>query len=310
MCTAISLCINDKHFFIRTLDLDCSFGQSIIICPMGQRLPLRLRGDMMTKHSFFGVGDIVDGFPLFAEGVNEAGVAISGLHFPTMSGYMPFNKCRVKSLAPFEIIPYILGNFTSTREACHFLSGIDIVDIPFNSQIKNTPLHFHISDKYEVYAIEIIDKKITIRANPFGVLTNAPPFSFHKYNMARYQNISAEPAKDKNDNRIYSNGLLGVGLPGDFSSPSRFARAAYLRKEAKCECGLEMPTALSVAEAMSIPSGAVLNNDKRLHFTRYFVVYDLENMRVLVKDCKSLIPKLFELKKESLMEGSLISYAI
>ncbi len=308
MCTAISLNLNDKQYFIRTLDLDYSFGEKLIITPREKPLPFRLRGEKSTKYAFWGVGDISDGFPLYAEGVNEAGLMVGGLHFPTMNGYKKSN--RQGSLLPFEIIPYILGNFKKAREACNFLSHIDIVDIAFNDETHNTPLHFHIADKSDTFALEVIDKRVKIEENPFGVLTNSPPFSYHKYNMARYLNLSENSPKDKNGIEIYSNGLLATGLPGDFSSPSRFIRAGWLKSVLRCDCGMERYSAMQLAESISIPTGAVIGSDSKLHYTRYYAVYDISGCSVIIKRYDRLTPRIIDVKKESLEAGSLISYAI
>lgn len=308
MCTTISLNLNDRAFFLRTLDLDYSFGREFIISPRGYKTENRLLGRNISKHGFWGIGDIVDGFPLYAEGVNEMGLTIGGLRFPTMNGYARSNVSG--GLAPFEIIPYVLGNFDNAREACNLLSHISVVDIQFNERIKNTPLHFHIADKNECFVLEIIDRRVEIKENPFGVLTNSPPFSFHEYNMKRYLNISPDAPQNKNNMDLYSNGLLATGLPGDFSSPSRFVRAAWLRANARSEKGKELFSAISLIENLSIPTGAVNTRSGKMHHTRYYSLYDLEKMCVVIRKYESLSPRVFEIKKESLTKDSLISYII
>ena len=308
MCCAISLNLNNNPFFIRTLDLDYSFGKRLIISPREISLSFKLRGEYAMKYAFWGIGDILSDFPLLAEGVNEEGLSIGGLHFPTMIGYK--KRGSKKGLAPFEIIPFLLGNFKTATEACNFLSHIDIVDISFNEEIKNTPLHFHIADKENVFAVEIINKKVEVEKNPFRVLTNSPPFSYHKYNMARYLHLSENEPKEKDDALLYSNGLSATGLPGDFSSPSRFIRAAWLRATSRCEYGMERYSALQLGEALSIPTGSVIKRDNRLHFTRYFSIYDISARCVIIKKYDRISPSVIEIKKESLEFDSLISYAI
>lgn len=308
MCTAISLNLNNKPYFIRTLDLDYSFGKKLIITPREKVLPFRLRGEIPMKYAFFGVGDVLCDFPLYAEGVNEVGLMVGGLHFSTMNGYK--KRGRQGDLLPFEIIPYILGNFKKAREACNFLSHTSIVDIEFNDKTKNTPLHFHIADKSECFVLEVIDKRIKIEENPFGVLTNSPPFSYHKYNMSRYLNISEGAPKTTSKEEIYSNGLLATGLPGDFSSPSRFVRAAWLKSVSRCEYGLERYSAMRLAEAISIPTGAVIRSDNKMHYTRYYAVYDINACCVIIKRYDRISPSVIEIKKESLEFGSLINYTI
>jgi choloylglycine hydrolase len=74
---------------------------------------------------------------------------------------------------------------------------------------------------------------LRIYDNPVGVLTNNPPFDFHIYNLRNYLNVSIDPAENRfsehYDIQPYSNGMGGIGLPGDYSSASRFVKAAFVK---------------------------------------------------------------------------------
>ena len=65
--------------------------------------------------------------------------------------------------------------------------------------------------------------------DPVGVLTNSPTFDWHMTNLKNYVNLRAVNAKEIEINGAKVNALgqgTGMlGLPGDYTPPSRFVRA-------------------------------------------------------------------------------------
>ena len=72
-----------------------------------------------------------------------------------------------------------------------------------------------------------------IYENPTGVLTNNPPFPQQLFALNNYMHLSAKQPENAFSNEIplttYSRGMGALGLPGDLSSMSRFARVAFTR---------------------------------------------------------------------------------
>ena len=70
--------------------------------------------------------------------------------------------------------------------------------------------------------------------NKIGVLTNNPPFSYHIHNLSNYMNLTVKQPVDRfaknTDLQPYSLGMGAIGLPGDFSSASRFIRCAFIKE--------------------------------------------------------------------------------
>lgn len=69
-----------------------------------------------------------------------------------------------------------------------------------------------------------------IYENNVGVLTNNPPFNIQMFLLNQYMNLSPKQpenlfAKDI-DLDQYSRGMGAIGLPGDLSSSSRFAKCS------------------------------------------------------------------------------------
>ena len=72
-----------------------------------------------------------------------------------------------------------------------------------------------------------------IYENPTGVLTNNPPFLQQLFALNNYMDLSAKQPENAFSEAIplmtYSRGMGALGLPGDLSSMSRFARVAFTR---------------------------------------------------------------------------------
>ena len=69
--------------------------------------------------------------------------------------------------------------------------------------------------------------------NPVGVLTNNPPFDQQMFMLNNYMNLSPKQPENKFskdlDFNAYSRGMGALGLPGDLSSASRFAKVAFTK---------------------------------------------------------------------------------
>jgi choloylglycine hydrolase len=84
--------------------------------------------------------------------------------------------------------------------------------------------------------LEIEEGVPYIYDNPIGVLTNAPNFPWHLSNLSNYINLTPvnPKAHEMADFMVkpigHGNGFLG--LPGDFTPPSRFVRAAFFKATA------------------------------------------------------------------------------
>lgn len=70
--------------------------------------------------------------------------------------------------------------------------------------------------------------------NPVGVLTNNPPFPMQMFSLNNYLHLSPKQPANTFSNQLdlstYSRGMGGLGLPGDLSSASRFARVAFVKQ--------------------------------------------------------------------------------
>ncbi len=237
MCTALNL--NTKeHYFGRNLDLDRSYGEEVCIMPRNFALEFRKIGEMKSHYAMIGMATVVGGIPLFYEASNEHGLAMAGLNFPENAFYPEFKE-GLDNVAPFEFIPWILGQCKRLDEAKTLLSRINLINIKFSEGLPLSPLHWIISDKNGSVVVESMKNGLHIHENPLGIMTNNPPFEEHIKNLEKYRSLrndnKAVVRNDKENCVFYCQGLGAVGLPGDVSSMSRFARMAFLKENSVCD---------------------------------------------------------------------------
>jgi choloylglycine hydrolase len=164
--------------------------------------------------------------------VNEKGLGIAGLSFPGNAVYLKEQKDK-ENISPFELIPWILGQCESVREAREYLMRANLVPIPFDETLPLTALHFMLSDAEESIVIEPTEKGIILHHNPVKVLTNNPPFLYQLQNLNSYMSLSRKTPMNHFAKELplesYSRGMGALGLPGDLSSTSRFVKAAFVK---------------------------------------------------------------------------------
>ncbi len=237
MCTALQLTTKD-HYFGRTLDLDCSYGEEVCVMPRNYPLEFRKMNKLEHHYAIIGMATVVSDVPLYYDGTNEYGLAMAGLNFPGNAYYYPMKKEK-DNVTPFEFIPWILGQCKTVAEARKFLGHINLVDIPFSDKLPLSPLHWMIADKEESIVVESMKDGLHIFDNPVGVMTNNPPFNYHLSNLNNYRNLRVDNGENSFAKEIplevYCQGLGAIGLPGDVSSMSRFVRIAFNRGNSVCE---------------------------------------------------------------------------
>ena len=231
MCTCINLSYKNSHYFGRNMDLNYSFNERIIIVPKNYLFKFKKEKEIKTHYSFIGIGTIIDNYPLLAEGSNEFGVSIAALNYPIECQYHNINKDKI-NLAPYELPLLILSKCKDLKDIRKIIKNLNLINIPFNKNINLTPLHFMISYKNKSIVIESTKYGLELHDNPFNVLTNSPSFNYHKYSLNNYIKLNNGFIKNNLNNlkfNDYSFGLGAYGLPGDYSSNSRFIKTYFIK---------------------------------------------------------------------------------
>ena len=235
MCTAVSF-YNNNFYFGRNFDYPVSYKEEILITPRNYPLKYRFLPTDTSHFEFIGAGILQNGYPLYYDGVNNCGLCVAGLAFSKSAKYFPpvLNKTNI---APFEFIPYILSRCGDLCSARKLLENINIADVHFNENFKNTPMHWIISSKDGSIVVEPLKDGVKIYDNPVGVLANEPPFDYHILNLNRYLCLTPKTPENSFSKNInltpFSHGMGALGLPGDFSSPSRFVKASFTLSNSK-----------------------------------------------------------------------------
>lgn len=233
MCTGIRFNdANGNMYFGRNLDWSTSYGQRIVITPKGYKYSSAFLGEITPKYALIGMGIVEENTPLYFDCGNEVGLAIAGLNFP---GYAQYEKDALEgktNISAYEFPLWIAMNFSTVDEVEAALANVAIVSKPINEKYPVSLLHWIIGDKTRSIVVEYTSAGMQIFHNDVDVLTNQPGYAWHKENLRNYMNLtSPQPEKvtwGKAEMTAFGSGSLMRGLPGDYYSPSRFVRVAYL----------------------------------------------------------------------------------
>ena len=269
MCTAVSLTADKHHFFARTLDLEYHYNESVTLTP--RRYPFSFTdGTECRDHpALLGMAYVVNGYPLYYDAMNEHGLCMPGLAFPGFCFYGSAGKTRGREISPWELIPYVLTGCRTVDDARTKLQDAVLIDRPFTDALQNQPMHWMLADKDTSVVLETdSDGRIVIHDNPAGVMTNAPTFPEQMANLTKYAHLTPHP---KTENGICLRGMGALGLPGDWSSPSRFVRAAFLRRHMQLG---DAKSVFSLLDAVKVPRGVSLSEDGTPIVTVYSAVME------------------------------------
>ena len=264
MCTAVWDRANG--LFGRTLDLEYTYDEQVVISPGG-----RFGG----WYRMVGMATVADGYPLYYDAVNERGVAMAALHFPQSCAYPPPRE-RAVNVGSFALIPTLLSRCPSVEEVVAEMRRIYLCNHAFSEAFPPSPLHWLVADRHHAVVIEATAAGVQVTDNPTGVLTNEPPLSHQLSHLTQYAHLSVALPTDGWQTPI-GRGGGAVGMPGDYTSPSRFVRAAFGAAHAPTEEPMQkIGGYFRRMAAVEIPRGWVQSEDGRWVETHYTSCMDLE----------------------------------
>ena len=298
MCTSIAL-LHGSGYFGRNLDLEYSFGEQVVIMP--RLFPLHFhRLPSLTRHfSMIGMANVAEGYPLYAEAVNEKGLYMAGLNFPGNACYEADVPEGFDAAAPYELIPWILGTCETLAQAREKLARFRPLAVPFSishpapAALPLAPLHWHLADPTGALVMEATKDGVFLYDDPVGVLTNNPPFPFHQMNLNRYQGLSPLPAENRFSTDVslqsFGQGCGAIGLPGDASPTSRYVKAAFHKlnsPEGKTE-EERVSQFFHILDSVSMVRGSVITPEGRCDITTYSCCVSAEKGIYYYKTCEN-----------------------
>lgn len=257
----------------------------------------------VTKYGYIGVNCLGLNFSL--DGMNEVGLSVGYLWLPNITEYPKVQSQEMKQALDFtDISAWILGNFSTVAEVKEALKNVRIWGHPVQG-LGFAPIHVAVHDtKGGNIVIEFIGGKVQVHENPISVLTNAPSFDWHLSNLQNYLNLSPFNPNPTNFRGVKIS-ILGeggglLGIPGDWSPPSRFVKTATLLRFTKeVVNGAE---AVNLAEhllnAVDIPFGAVrAPNEEGGDYTQWVVIKDMTQKVFYFRSYGDLALKKIDMKK-------------
>lgn len=317
MCTAITYKTKD-HYFGRNLDLEYSYKETVTVTPRNYVFDFRKMGKLESHFAMVGMAYIADGYPLYYDATNEKGLSAAGLNFPENADYKDYCVGK-ENVAPFELIPWLLGKCATVADAEKLLARINILKENFSEELPVSPLHWIISDRERSITLESVKSGVKIYENPVGVLTNNPTFDYHLFNLNNYMSLSKGDPQNtffgegqEISLKTYSRGMGALGLPGDASSMSRFVKATFVKTNARSGDSEEESVSqfFHILRSVEMQRGCVLlgnglyeitvyssccNTDRGIY---YYTTYD--NSRIHAVD----------MHRENLQGSELIAYPL
>ncbi|MBU3602835.1 linear amide C-N hydrolase [Polynucleobacter sp. AM-25C3] len=248
-CTAVNTVAKDGTV-VAGRNMDWAFDMKWTLMVMPQGTPLLLSApakmnlpaeQLSSKYAFIGVSPaILKGGNAFLEGQNSAGLGLSGNFMPGFTEYQSIDKQDKRYVSIVNLGGFVLGMFSTVKELKQELPKYKVWFDP--SEVSGIPtapwLHFVFTDRTGASIIvEFIKGQMVIYDNIANTLTNAPTYDWHLNNARNYLALSGTAPKPltikgKSINELGSEGAGMIGMPGDYTTPGRFIRAAYLQQMA------------------------------------------------------------------------------
>ncbi len=296
MCTGIRLQNADgSTVHGRTAEFGLLLDIDIVVMPRGYTFtgttPLGPGKQWTSKYAAAGVVAFDD--EAIVDGVNEKGLAAGGFYFPTFASYPETTTAnRDSSLSVAEFTNWILTSFASVDEVRAAIDGGEVTlsrsPLPGFGPDEQ-PFHFVVYDADgECVTIEPVDERLVVHENPVGAITNSPTFDWHLTNLRNY--IALDPHRvpavtiDGLSLEQLGQGSGLLGIPGDFTPPSRFVRAVVFCSTARpaADADTGVTQAFHILNNFDIPVGTVRTTDETEtddDFTQFTVVRDPQASR-------------------------------
>ncbi len=239
-CTGITLKSKDGTTVVaRTIEwAGSNLNSRYVIVPRGyaQRsfTPDGGMNGMRFTARYGYVGFAVEQKEFIAEGLNEAGLSAGLFYFPNFGEYQEYDITeKDRNIADLQLVSFILGECSTVDEVKAKVGEVRITNV----DPRASTVHWRFIDASgRQLVLEVVGGVPRFYENKLGVLTNSPGFEWHLTNLNNYVNlfsggVSGHPFGDITLAPLGGgSGLLG--LPGDFTPPSRFVRAAFFQTTA------------------------------------------------------------------------------
>ena len=293
-CTGITLKSRDNAIIVaRTMDWSGEeMDNMYVIVPRGHTsqssLPNTEDGGMLFTAKYGYVGLAVVAPEYIIDGTNEAGLSAALFYFPKYGKYQDYNpQYKDNTIADFQLVPWILSQFDNIDDVKSAVKNIRVI----NFDPRAETVHWRITDKNGKQVIlEIVNGVPNFYDSELGVLTNAPGYQWHLTNLNNYINLHPGAVEPKTMHELQLRPLGAgsgfLGLPGDFTPPSRFVRAAFFETYSLQQntANETIRQAFHILNNFDVPLGVQFNVDTAPNnmpsATQWTIATDLTNMQI------------------------------
>lgn len=273
-CTGIELmALDGTVIHARTLEFGSDLQSEIIMIPRGyKRVGTTPDGKpgLVSVAKYASVGMNGSGLDILMDGVNEKGLAVGLFYFPGSAGYMPYAEADAgKTLAAWELGSWMLENFANTEEVRQNIGSVVVPEVVLKAWGFAPEVHFVVRDTTGTsIVLEVVGGEMKVHDAPLGVLTNSPTYDWHMANLNNYVGFSMTNRPPVQLGSVtlpgFGMGTGMLGLPGDFTPPSRFVRAvAFTQSAVPSATGPEaILNAFHILNNFDIPVGSARDGQK------------------------------------------------
>ena len=243
-CTGIRLAAKDgSAVYGRSMEWGAfDLNSRVAIIPRGYafvgQTPDGHNGKQWTaKYGVVGLDML--GKDVLADGMNEKGLAAGLFYHPGFAEYMEYERGQAdNTITAVAMVSFILSQFATVDEVMQGIRDVRMVAVVEKAIGIPVQGHWMVTDASgQSIVIEYLGGELHVFDNPLGVITNAPDYPWHITNLRNYVNLSpvAVPAGKLEDLNFSPLGAGSgmIGLPGDFTPPSRFIRAVAWTQTAR-----------------------------------------------------------------------------
>jgi choloylglycine hydrolase len=298
-CTGISLQAQDGTAIVgRTVEwaLNDSEHHRLLIVPRGKSFVSQTPDGRPGKrwqgrHGFVSLTSY--GQPYGPDGLNEQGLSVGMFYFPGFASYAAYDPDSADStLSLGDFMQWMLSSFSTVEDVRRALPSVSVVNVD-DPNFHGVPMPFHWKIADASGASIVVEITHHGDVNVFdafrGVITNSPAYDWHLTNLRNYLGLSPDAQNALSIDQLELSPLGAgsgmIGLPGDFTPPARFVRAAALTASVRplATAGEAVFEGFRILDSFNIPLGAITPRDKMptdiVGATQITSVSDLRNRR-------------------------------
>lgn len=303
MCTSITLnSLNNDYILARNMDFSFELNPFMAFFPRNAALTYHQDCKPDTNHyAFMGLSKKLDTYVL-ADGINEHGLAGAALYYKGYAHYdITLANLGTETIYPEHVISFMLAKCRTLDDVEKSFKSIRIEPRSIPRMNIVPPLHWIFRDSLgNDMIVELNQHEISIIKDTLGVMANSPDYNWHLTHTRLFTGLTTHQSTDSTFNNTLVKPFGGdgaMGLPGDYTSPSRFIRALFNLQNSKEEqtANETIIRAMHILGTVNIPKGIIETTTKAIDYTQYSTYMVTNNLTYVYRLYSDLIPRHYNL---------------